>query len=103
MRNQDRAKKLRAALEDARSVIAFCGTQRLDRRLPEDFAIQHLEPYGWGAIMQACSRRWARVFDGTPQEGAQYTVGPCEETVRRALDDIDAVLAETAPEKETTR
>lgn len=38
------------------------------------------------------SKAWAKMFDGTPVEGAQHTHGPAELTVKRTLKIIDEAL-----------
>lgn len=82
---------LRATLEEARRVLAMCGTRRFDA--PEDEEVGRLGArLGYGAVMSAASREWARLFDGTPQEGSQHTSGPAERTVSRTIAAIDKVL-----------
>jgi hypothetical protein len=82
---------LREALVRAREVIALCRTRRFDA--PEDPEVGRLATrIGYGALISAASKEWARLFDGTPQEGSQHTGGPCEATVKMALAEIDAAL-----------
>lgn len=85
-------KDMRAALEEARKVLALCRTRRF-HVTPEDPIVGEIGArHGYGAVMSAASKEWARMFDGTPQEGSQHTCGPCELTVKRTLETIDAVL-----------
>lgn len=86
--------KLHAALVEARKVIALCTTRTFDAQ-PEDGVMRDLGPrYGFGALMSAASKEWAAWLarEGMPA-GSQHTSGPCEATVTRALDIIDAALA----------
>lgn len=83
--------KLRTTLERAREVIALCTTSRA--KVPESTEVRMLgEKWGYGAVMSAASTEWAKMFDGTPQEGAQHTSGPSESTVKRTLKMIDEAL-----------
>lgn len=87
---QDR-NRLLDALKDARQVLVLCSTRRFDA--PEDPEVGQLGArLGYGAVMSAASKEWAKMFDGTPQAGAQHTSGPCETTVRCSLDMIDKAL-----------
>lgn len=79
------------ALREAHDVLSLCITRRV--AAPEDALVATLgESIGYGALMSAASRVWARMFDGTPQEGSQHTTGPAEATVTRAKKMIAAAL-----------
>ena len=79
------------ALREAHDVLSLCITRRVAE--PEDALVATLgESIGYGALMSAASRVWARMFDGTPQEGSQHTTGPAEATVTRAKKMIAAAL-----------
>lgn len=85
---------LEMAAKEARAVLALCSTRRFDA--PEDAEVGRLGArLGYGAVMSAASKEWARLFDGTPQKGAQHTSGPCEATVEATLAKLDEALALT--------
>lgn len=95
-RNHRRARALREplieALEEAREVLSLCSTRRFDA--PEDEEVGALGArLGYGAVMSAASKEWAKMFDGTLQSGSQHTSGPAELTVRRTIEMIDKALA----------
>lgn len=86
--------RLRAAVEEAVAVIGLCTTRRFDA--PEDPEVGRLcRRLGYGAVMSAASKEWAKMFDGTPQAGAQHTSGPCESTVLRTLEMLRASRGES--------
>lgn len=98
MSHTKKIEALRAALSAARDVIALCDTPRpiSDPRLYR-IAEQLGRDHGYGALMQAVQHAWHdRMRDGDPlhKPGAEHTCGPCQDTVTRALADIDAALTQ---------
>lgn len=88
-----RIARMQAALAEARNVLSLCTTRRFSA--PEDEEVGRLGArLGYGAVMSAASKEWAKLFDGTPQHGSQHTCGPAQATVGRTLAIIDAALRE---------
>lgn len=86
-----RVRSLHLALVEARSVLALCTTRDFDA--PEDEEVRRLgERIGYGAVMSAASKTWASKAKRERLDGSQHTCGPCELTVTRTLETIDAAL-----------
>lgn len=85
--------RLRAALVEARGVVALCDMRpkhRIKDPEPDAVAAGMGLALGFGALMQSTSLAWRRYLGCNA--GGEFTVGPCQTTVERALQRIDEAL-----------
>lgn len=76
------ARRWEARAQSLREVIELIDLDRAEMSAPEDDHVAALcEMYGYGAVMDAAARLWAR-----EDPNGALTVGPCRITVRHALE-----------------
>lgn len=86
--------RLRAALRDAREVLAYAA--QVPPLHPDNHVVEEIgdlgKRIGFGALMNSASAQWAALLCDTGGEGGEFVCSPCRGTAQAVIANIDATL-----------